>query len=78
MVTVTARAEVDIGSFPDDDIVEEYRIRGLGPVGVDDIVSLADLETAIWRAERGELSEAIVQLVHAIPRFHNLLKLVKA
>lgn len=35
------------------------------------------LDEACWRATRGELTEALIMLVRAIPDLHNLLKLAE-
>lgn len=39
------------------------------------IVDAGDLEEAIIRCERGDLDEALIMLVRAIPRLSNLEKL---
>lgn len=45
---------------------------------IDDITQYnQDLETAQWNAERGNLAEALIFIVRAMPRFHNLLQLVE-
>ena len=43
--------------------------------GIEDVDALFE---ARWRARRGDLDEALINLVRAIPDLHNLLKLSKA
>lgn len=72
-IEVEVDIEDHLDEVADDDLIKELKRRKRDIIDRKDACLDGDLETALWHAQGGRHSEALIYLEHALPQFKGLL-----